>query len=78
MEKFLIDKVEELAFSRVELNESLWESGILDSISIIEFSTEIEDEFDIEIPFDDIVVENFETLERLITYIKRKQAEGNG
>lgn len=72
-EKFLIDKIEEIAFTTVNLNDSLWESGVLDSITIVEFATEVEEEFGIEIPFDEIVEENFETLTRLIAYIEKKQ-----
>ena len=72
MEEFLINKIEEIAFSRVEIDESLWESGILDSIGIVEFATEVEEEFGIEIPFDEIIVGNFETLTLLMTYIKKK------
>jgi len=73
MEEFLIDKIEEIAFSRVAVDESLWESGVLDSITIVEFAIEVEKEFNIEIPFDEIVVDNFETLTRLIAYIQKKQ-----
>ena len=76
-ENFLIDKISEIAFSKVEIDDSLWESGVLDSITVVEFATEIEDEFNINIPFDEIVVDNFETLSRLITYIKKKQQEKN-
>ena len=73
MEDFLIERIEEIAFSTVTTEDSLWESGVLDSITIVEFATEIEDEYNITIPFDEIVVENFETLELLIKYIKKKQ-----
>lgn len=73
MKEFLIEKIEEIAFSTVSIDESLWESGILDSITIVEFATEIEDQYDITIPFDEIVVENFETLELLMSYIQRKK-----
>lgn len=75
MEEFLIEKIEEIAFERVELTDSLWESRVLDSITIVELATEVEVEFDIEVPFDEIVVENFETPALIIAYIKRKQAE---
>jgi acyl carrier protein len=75
MKEFLIEKIEELAFSTVELNDSLWESGVLDSIIIVELAVEIEEEFDIKIPFDEIITENFETLLRLITYIEQKRQE---
>lgn len=72
MEEFIIDKIDEIAFSRVEIGESLWESGVLDSITIVELATELEDEYDISIPFDEIVVENFETVSLIIDYIVRK------
>ena len=77
MDTFLIDKIEEIAFSNVAIEDSLWESGVLDSITIVELAAEVEDEFGIEIPFDEIVVENFETITRLMSYIKRKQEEKN-
>lgn len=77
MDTFLIDKIEEIAFSNVAIEDSLWESGVLDSITIVELAAEVEDEFGIEIPFDEIVVENFETITRLISYIKRKQEGKN-
>lgn len=77
MDTFLIDKIQEIAFSNVAIEDSLWESGVLDSITIVELAAEVEDEFGIEIPFDEIVVENFETITRLMSYIKRKQEEKN-
>ena len=77
MKEFLIEKIEEIAFSTVEITDSLWESGILDSITIVEFATEVEEEFGIEIPFDEIVTDNFETLERLMKYIEKKQQSIN-
>lgn len=77
MKTFLIDKIDEIAFSAVEVDDSLWKSGVLDSITIVEFATEVEEEFDINIPFDEIVEDNFETLARLIIYIKKKQQEKN-
>lgn len=77
MKTFLIDKIDEIAFSAVGVDDSLWKSGVLDSITIVEFATEVEEEFDINIPFDEIVEDNFETLARLIIYIKKKQQEKN-
>jgi D-alanine--poly(phosphoribitol) ligase subunit 2 len=73
MEDFLINKIEEIAFSKVEMDESLWGSGILDSIAIVEFASEVEEEYGIEIPFDEIIVENFETLNLLVIYIDKKR-----
>ena len=73
MEEYLIDKIEEISFERVELEDALWTSGVLDSITIVEFAVEIEGEYNIEIPFDEIIEDNFETLSNLIAYIEKKQ-----
>ncbi len=72
MKDFLIDKIDEIAFSTVEADDKLWETGILDSITVVELAVEIENEFDIKIPFDEIIVENFETVNLLVAYINRK------
>lgn len=74
MEAFIIDKIEEIAFSRVEIEDSLWEAGVLDSITIVELATELEVEYGINIPFDEIITDNFETVSRIINYINRKKA----
>jgi acyl carrier protein len=72
MEFFLISKIEELAFIRVEKNDSLWNSKVLDSISIVELVTEIEIEYSISIPFNEIIVDNFETINLIMNYIASK------
>ncbi|MEJ6492840.1 MAG: phosphopantetheine-binding protein [Flavobacteriales bacterium] len=75
MENYLIDKIEEISFTRVEKNDSLWKSRIMDSITIVELAVEIEEEFGINIPFEEIVVENFETVDLLMAFITKKQSE---
>ena len=42
--------------------------------SLEEFTDEIEEEYDIKVPFDEIIVENFETVERIVKYIEQKKA----
>lgn len=73
MENFLIAKIEELAFSKVELNDPLWTSKILDSISIVELVVEIENEYSISVPFNEIIEDNFETVANMIQYISSKK-----
>ena len=72
MKNFLIEKIEEIAFETVEENDSLWESRVLDSITIVELAVEIESECNIKIGFDEIIVENFETVARIIKFIETK------
>ncbi|MFK8046219.1 MAG: acyl carrier protein [Crocinitomicaceae bacterium] len=74
MEDFLIDMIEEIAFSTVQKNESLWQSGVLDSITIVELAVEIEKKYNIKVPFDEIIEANFETVALLIAYIEKKQS----
>lgn len=73
MEEFIIDKIEEIAFSRVKPSDSLWQEKVLDSITIVELVVELESEFGIKIPFNEIVEENFETVERIVNYLNSKK-----
>ncbi|MFK7757067.1 MAG: acyl carrier protein [Flavobacteriales bacterium] len=73
MEEFLFAKIDEIAFTEVAKEEALWSSGVLDSITVVELAVEVENEFNISIPFEEIIVENFETVERLVAYIQKKK-----
>lgn len=73
MEEFIIDKIEEIAFSRVTPTDSLWQEKVLDSITIVELVVELEAEFGIKIPFNEIVEDHFETVERIVTYLNSKK-----
>ena len=43
MEEFLKEKIEELTFESVEASESLIQSGILDSITVVDLAVFIEE-----------------------------------
>lgn len=73
MEKFLKETISEIAFAEVENDELLWESGILDSITIIELAVEIENYFKINIPIEEVIIENFGSVNHLIGYIEKKK-----
>ena len=72
MEDFIIKIIRELTFSSVTSTDSLWKDNILDSITIVELVVELEREFNISIPFNEIVTENFETVERISKYMVSK------
>ncbi|MFT5337536.1 MAG: acyl carrier protein [Sphingobacteriales bacterium] len=72
MQTFILEKIEEIAFSTVQATEELWESRILDSITIVELATELEDEYNIEIPFEEIITDNFGTVEKMELYLNSK------
>ncbi len=74
MEQFIKDKIEEIAFSRVNNDDLLWTDKILDSITLVELIVEIESEYNIKVPMNEVVVENFETVDLIIKYIESKKA----
>ena len=67
------EKIEEITFRKVTVEDLLWSENILDSINIIELVVEIENEFGIQIPTSDIVLENFEKLDSIVKYIECKK-----
>lgn len=58
-----------------EEKTDLFESGILDSFSIIALASELNDEFDIELQVPDIIPENFNSVESILAMIHRHQEE---
>jgi acyl carrier protein len=72
MVQFIKDKIQEIAFTDVNSNDLLWTDKILDSITIVELIVEIEANYDIEIPMNEVVIENFETVDLIVKYIESK------
>ena len=52
--------------------DSFLESGIIDSTGILEVVGFVEDEFDFDVNDEDLVPENFDSIDRLVAYIERK------
>ena len=50
-------------------DENLLLSGLLDSLGVMSLVTFIETKFAIEVPFEDVVIENFATLDAMTNYI---------
>ena len=58
-----------------ENNHSLIDDGILDSLDIVTLVTEIYSEFDVTIPAEEIVPENFNSAEALMALITKIDEE---
>jgi acyl carrier protein len=68
--------VRELAAERESFapDENLLAQGIIDSMGILNLASFLESRFGIETSEDDLVPENFETLNALQAFVERKQA----
>ncbi len=58
-----------------ENNEELIDEGILDSLDIVTIVTEIDAEFDVTIPAEEIIPENFNSAKALMALITRLDEE---
>ncbi len=67
--------VEELAFKKLENDEPLYTSNIIDSMGTVDLAMMLEEEFSIKIDTRDIIVSNFDSIEKLAKYIKSRVSE---
>ncbi len=58
-----------------ESEEGLVDNGILDSLDIVTLITEINDKFDVSIPAEEIIPENFNSAEALFALIEKLDEE---
>lgn len=54
---------------------SFLENGIIDSMNVLELVVFVEDHFGITVNDEDVVPENFDSLQSMSTYVRLKQAE---
>jgi len=68
VETFLFDAAE----STINDDDSLLDSGIIDSTGVLELVSFIEEEFGIEVKDEELIPENLDSLNKLAAYIKNK------
>lgn len=56
----------------ISRTDNLLELGIVDSLGILKLSTFLEQAFDVQIADEDLVPENFETLNNITDFVNRK------
>ena len=54
---------------------SFLDNGIVDSLGVLELVSFIEEKFGIEVKDEELVPENLDSIDNLLTYIAKKQAE---
>ena len=57
--------------AKLNENEDLLSAGILDSLAILQLVAFIEDRFGIKVPDEDVVFENFQSINALVAYLEQ-------
>ena len=61
------------AASSVDENDLLFEGGIIDSLHLIELIDLLQERFGMEVESDELSPENFESLQAMADYVRRKR-----
>lgn len=61
----------------VQSSEDLLSSGVLNSLGILKLVSFVEERFDIRIPDEDVVFENFQSIDALSTYLENQHSGGD-
>ena len=57
--------------AKLNEDEDLLSAGILDSLAILQLVAYIEDQFGIKVPDEDVVFENFQSINALVAYLEQ-------
>lgn len=68
-ENFIIDGAEDLG-----TDVSLTETGVLDSMGVLELIAFLEEQFGISVPDEDALPENLDTVRRIVSYVARRKS----
>ena len=72
IKSFIKDVIEESTGSSVEYDTMLFDEEILDSMSILYLIGALESKFDVELPPDEVVQTNYETVDKIAEYVASK------
>jgi len=72
---FLKKTINEIAFTEVTEDESLFISKLIDSISFVDLLVAIEEKMNIKIKQNEVNTENFDTVHQITTFIENKLNE---
>ena len=73
--RFLSDNFPYVDGTTVDRDQSLVEAGVIDSTGVLQLVGFVEEEFDLQIPLDDLVPENFDSIANVTRYVSSKLAE---
>jgi acyl carrier protein len=70
----IADKIIKILSERIQIEvasheEDFVESGLLDSLGLVELMASLEETFEIHIPFDEIEIDNFRSVNRICEFV---------
>ena len=76
--EFIRDEAVDVPPERIDADTSLFRDQLLDSMSLTNLITFLEDEFGIKVGAMDVVFENLDTVNHMLAFIERKKAAVGG
>ena len=73
IKRLIINEIKSISSVQLELDDSIIKSQLLDSIELIELVIFIEENTNIDIPANDINKENFDTVNKISDYLKKRK-----
>ncbi len=71
--KFIVSRFPSARRRELHNTEPLLENGIIDSLGVLDLVAFMEEEFAINVADEELVPENFQTIERLTTFVQSKR-----
>lgn len=71
--KFILDRFPLARERRIGNNEPLLETGVIDSLGVLDVVAYLESEFGISIDDEELIPENFQSIERLTVFVAAKR-----
>jgi acyl carrier protein len=72
--KFVLDKFPLARKQQIKDSDPLLESGVLDSLGVLDLVSFVELEFSVHVADDELVPENFQTIDRIAAFIASKSS----
>jgi acyl carrier protein len=72
--KFILEKFPLARKQQIKDSDPLLESGVLDSLGVLDLVSFVEQEFSVHVADDELVPENFQTIDRITAFIETKSS----
>lgn len=74
LRKFILDKFPLARKQQIKDSDPLLESGVLDSLGVLDLVSFVEQEFSVHVADEELVPENFQTIDRIAAFVESKSS----